>query len=101
MPFGLKGAPATFQRFINWVLREYLDDFCSAYVDDVIIYSSGTYEDHMEKVELVLKKLLAAGLHLDPKKCEFAKKIIKYLSFIMEARGGIRTDPEKVQVIED
>ena len=55
MPFGLKGAPATFQRFINWVLREYLDDFCSAYMDDIIIYSSGTYADHMEKVELVLK----------------------------------------------
>jgi len=55
----------------------------------------------MEKVELVLKKLLAARLYLDPKKCEFIKKLIKYLGFIMEAGGGIRTDPEKVQVIAD
>jgi hypothetical protein len=36
-PFGLSGAPATFQRFLNWVLRDYLDDFCSAYVDDIDI----------------------------------------------------------------
>ena len=55
----------------------------------------------MEKVELALKKLLAARLYLDPKKYEFVKKIIKYLGFIIEAGGGIRTDPEKVQVIED
>ena len=83
------------------MLREYLDDFYSAYVDDIIIYSSGTYEDHMERVELVLRKLLAAGLYLDPKKYEFVKKVIKYLGFIVEAGRGIRTDLEKIQVIEN
>ena len=41
-PFGLTGAPATFQRYINWALREYLDDFCTAYIDDILIYTSGT-----------------------------------------------------------
>ena len=76
-------------------------DRYTAYVDDVIIYLSGTHVDHMEKVELVLKKLLAARLYLDPKKYEFIRKIIKYLGFIVEAGGGIRTDLEKVQVIED
>ena len=70
-------------------------------MDDVIIYSSGTYEDHMERVELVLRKLLAAGLHLDPKKYEFVKKVIKYLGFIVEGGRGIRTDLEKIQVIEN
>ncbi|RYF06361.1 MAG: hypothetical protein EOO77_27005, partial [Oxalobacteraceae bacterium] len=39
MPFGLTGAPVTFQRFINDTLREYLDLFCSAYLDDILIYS--------------------------------------------------------------
>lgn len=39
MPFGLTGAPATFQRFINDTLRGYLDVFCTAYLDDILIYS--------------------------------------------------------------
>jgi hypothetical protein len=38
-PFGLANAPSTFQKYINWTLRDYLDDFCSAYVDDILIYT--------------------------------------------------------------
>jgi hypothetical protein len=73
-PFALSGAPASFQRFINKALREYLDDFASAYVDDVLIYSSGSKEDHLRKVRLVIQKLGTAGLHLDADKSEFARK---------------------------
>ena len=41
-PFGLANAPSSFQKYINWVLRDFLDDFCSAYIDDILIYSSGS-----------------------------------------------------------
>ena len=37
--FGLYNAPSTFQAFINDILREYLDVFCFAYLDDILIYS--------------------------------------------------------------
>src|ERR1700761_5863548 len=101
-PFGLAGAPATFQRFINRVLRKYLDDFASAYMDDILIYSSGTRADHFRKVRLVLRKLWEAGLHLDAEKSEFAKKTIKYLGFIVHADGkGLEADPEKVAAIRE
>ena len=53
-PFGLTGAPATFQRYINHALCEYLDEFCTAYIDDVLIYSSGSLSDHRTKVKKVL-----------------------------------------------
>ena len=53
-PFGLSGAPATFQRYINSLLRGHLDDFASAYIDDMIIYLSGSREDHFRKVRTVL-----------------------------------------------
>jgi hypothetical protein len=56
-PFGLSGAPATFQQYINTLLRKYLDDFASAYMDDVIIYSNGSREDHFRKVREVLRAL--------------------------------------------
>jgi hypothetical protein len=67
----LREAHATFQRYINWTLREYLDEFVSAYVEDVLIYTDGSLEDHREKVKLVMQKRSEAGLQLDIDKCEF------------------------------
>ena len=61
MPFGLTGAPATFQRFINDTLREHLDVFCTAYLDDILIYSR-TREEHLSHVRKVLTALRRAGL---------------------------------------
>jgi hypothetical protein len=100
-PFGLTNAPSTFQRFINWVLREYLDDFVTAYVDDLLIFSSGSRQDHRNKVKAVLQKLLDAGLHVDIDKCAFETQEVKYLGFIVEAGKGIRMDPEKIRAIMD
>ena len=45
MPFGITNAPADFQRFINDVLYLFLDAFCTAYLDDILIYSE-TLEEH-------------------------------------------------------
>jgi hypothetical protein len=98
-PFGLTGAPATFQRYINWVLREYLDEFCSAYIDDILIFSSGSLSDHRDKVKKVLRRLQEAGLQLDITKCEFEVKTVRYLGFIIEAGVGISMEPEKVKAI--
>ena len=98
-PFGLTGAPATFQRYINWVLREYIDEFCSAYIDDILIFSSGSLVDHREKVKKVLQRLREAGLQLDIGKCEFEVKTVRYLGFVIEAGVGISMEPEKVKAI--
>jgi hypothetical protein len=98
-PFGLAGAPATFQRYINSTLAEFLDIFCSAYMDDVLIYSDGPYEDHMKKVRKVVARLGEAGLRLDIDKCEFAAKEVKYLGFIISAGEGIKVDPDKIAAI--
>jgi RNase H-like domain found in reverse transcriptase/Reverse transcriptase (RNA-dependent DNA polymerase)/Integrase zinc binding domain len=98
-PFGLTGAPATFQRYINGVLQEYLDDFVSAYIDDIIIYSSGSLADHRRKVGQVLRKLQEAGLQCDISKSEFEQDSVKYLGFIIRAGQGICVDPKKVEAI--
>lgn len=47
VPFGLTGAPAAWQRWINHLLRDYLDDICTAYLDDVLIWSDGEENDHL------------------------------------------------------
>jgi hypothetical protein len=98
-PFGLANAPSTFQKYINWTLRDYLDEFCSAYVDDVLVYSGGTLAEHREHVRKVLRRLQEAGLQLDIDKCEFEVQSTKYLGFVIEAGVGVRMDPEKVKAI--
>ena len=58
-PFGLTSAPATFQRYINWVLRGELDICCSAYIDDVVIYND-TQKEHRSAVLRIIRKLADA-----------------------------------------
>ncbi|KAM4061314.1 Pol [Hirsutella rhossiliensis] len=87
-------------RYINHTLRDFLDEFCSAYIDDILIYSSGSLADHRNKVRQVLARLRDAGLQIDIDKCDFEAKSVKYLGFIVEAGKGIRVDPEKVQAIQ-
>ena len=99
MPFGLTNALATFQRYINNTLRPYLDLFCTAYLDDVIIYSD-TQEEHNEHVRLVLELLTKAGLHAKPQKCEFGKTSTEYLGVLITP-NGIEMDPKKVSAVRD
>ncbi|XP_044715090.1 reverse transcriptase (RNA-dependent DNA polymerase) domain-containing protein [Hirsutella rhossiliensis] len=75
--------------------------FARAYLDDVLIYSSGSKADHEAKVRRVLQALADAGLHLDPAKCEFSVQEVKYLGFIVNAGKGIACDPEKQRAIRE
>jgi SMC interacting uncharacterized protein involved in chromosome segregation len=59
--FGLINRPVTYQRYINNVLFEYLDDFYIVYLDDILIYSENP-EEHEIHVYKVLEKLRLAGL---------------------------------------
>jgi hypothetical protein len=97
MPFGLTNTSASFQNLINDTLRQYLDDFCTAYLDDILIYSK-TLKEHKRHVRLVLEALTEAGLHLDINKCEFHVSEVKYLGLIISDKD-IRMDPEKIRAI--
>jgi transposase InsO family protein len=99
MPFGLTNGPATYQRYMNNVLFDYLDVFCTAYLDDILIYSNNELE-HTAQVRLVLQHLQEAGLQADLKKCEFDVTRTKYLGFIVST-DGIEVDPEKVAVVRE
>src|SRR5436305_2373761 len=56
MPQGLCNALATFQRYMNYVLREYIDKFCAVYQDDIAIFSNSV-EEHKQHVHLILQAL--------------------------------------------
>ncbi len=69
MPFGLNNAPATFQRLMNKVLRQFIGKFVQVYLDDVIIYSNNL-DEHKRHIKAVLEKIREANLKLKPSKCQ-------------------------------
>ncbi len=80
MPFGLTNAPASFQALINDTLREFLNDFALAYLDDVLIFST-IYEQHVQHVRKVLQKLREKDLLIKLSKYEFHKHTISFLGY--------------------
>ncbi|KAH0605316.1 uncharacterized protein H6S33_004538 [Morchella sextelata] len=83
MPFGLTNVPASFQHFINGCVHDYFDMFCTAYLDDILIYSD-TFEEHQVHIKKVLKALQRNGILLKPEKLETVKnwtvpKIVKHV----------------------
>lgn len=98
MPFGMCNAPSSFQTYINQALKGYLDIFCTAYVDDILIYSD-TKEQHQLHVRMVLQRLREFGLQADINKCEFEKLSVKYLGLIIST-SGIKMDPAKIECVQ-
>lgn len=97
MPFGLTNAPASFQEMINQVLREYLDIFVIAYLDDILIFSP-TLELHKQHVTQILQKLQDAKLLVEPEKSFFHVQQVDYLGYTI-APGQIRMQKDKVEAI--
>jgi len=61
MPFGLYNSPTSFQGYINSILADLLFNFCTAYLDDILIFSTSK-EEHVKHVLQVLDRLILAGL---------------------------------------
>jgi len=99
MPFGLCNAPATFERLMEKILNQLLFKICLVYLDDVSIYSD-SFEGMLSRLEQVFARLRSANLKLNPKKCSFFKREIRYLGHVV-SREGIKTDPEKISAIRD
>lgn len=98
MPFGLNNAPATFQRMMDKLLGEYLNEFVVVYIDDIMIYSD-TFEDHVKHIRMVLEKIKRANLILKLKKCKFGDRNIEFLGHVV-GRDGLRPNPKKIEAIQ-
>lgn len=97
MPFGLKNAPATFQRCMNNLLEDLIFKDCLVYLDDIIIYST-SLEEHISSISKVFSKLREANLKLQLDKCEFMKKETDFLGHVITTQG-IKPNPNKIKAI--
>lgn len=95
MPYGLTGAPATFQRLLDKLDGPEMEPHALAYLDDIVIVTP-TFEEHIEWLERVLNKISSAGLAVNPDKCEFCRAQVRYLGFVVR-RDGLTVDPEKAR----
>ena len=95
MPFGLSGAPASFQRLMDKVCRGL--SFVTTYLDDVLVYSA-TVQEHQQHLELLFQRLSSAGLTLRGGKCHIGLSKVSYLGHRFSA-DGMEPDSQKVAAV--
>ena len=96
MPMGLKISTDVFQRKLGRLFQDF--PFVLVYLDDLLIITKGTYEKHLQAVEIVLKKLRDSGMQLNIEKSFFATQEVDYLGYVIN-RQGIKPQGSKVEVI--
>ena len=101
MPFGLCNVSSAFQRLMNRVLCGVNPEdgpmFVAVYLDDVLIFSR-TMEEHLVHLQLVLDRIIQAGLKLKPSKCHFVKQKVRYLGDIVTPDGLKPNDDQLLAV---
>lgn len=93
MPFGLKNAPATFQRAMHNALAGQ-EDHSATYIDDILIFSR-TWEEHLLHIQAVLEALRLNGLTAKPQKCQWGASKLEYLGHVV-GEGQVSVPEAKV-----
>ena len=97
MPFGLTGAPSSFQRFMDKIFQGL--SFVSIYLDDILIHSPDE-EAHKTHLQEVFSRLSEAGVTLRGKKCRIGMMSVTYLGHVFSAKG-MEPDPNKVRAVQE
>ena len=95
---GLSNSPDIFQEKMNELFAGF--EYVRAYIDDLLVISNGTFDDHLNKLDKVFMKLQKAGFKVNAEKSFFAKDELEYLGFKI-TRTGIMPLPDKVQAIKN
>uniref|UniRef100_A0A8P4GS98 Gypsy retrotransposon integrase-like protein 1 n=1 Tax=Dicentrarchus labrax TaxID=13489 RepID=A0A8P4GS98_DICLA len=98
MPFGLCNAPATFQRLMQATMSDLVFQIVLVYLDDLLVFSP-TFQDHLVRLETVLKRLRDTGLKVKVEKCHFLQSEVRFLGHQVSSQG-IGTDPDKICAVK-
>lgn len=95
MSFGLRNAPATFQRLMNMVVAGL--ESCAVYLDYVVIFSD-TWDAHVQRIRALISRLAEAQLTVNLAKCEFARATVTYLGWVV-GQGQVLPIDAKVRAM--
>ena len=98
MPFGLKTAPQTYQRLMELALLGLQWTACLIYLDYMIVYGK-TFEEHLQRLSLVLQRFHQVGLKLKPSKCHYFETQVTFLGHLLTPKG-LLPDPGNVEKIK-
>ena len=96
LPMGITGSPDIFQERMSGLMENL--EYARTYIEDLLILSRGTFDNHLLKLQEVLDWLLKANLRVNATKSSFAKDKVEYLGYIL-TREGIKPQPGKIQAI--
>ncbi|GBG65726.1 hypothetical protein CBR_g52320 [Chara braunii] len=99
MPFGLTNAPATFQRAMNDIIRDILEQYVLVYLNDILVYSR-TLEEHLRHLRDVLDRLRRHGFYAKLSKCRFAQHKVDFLGHYVSDQG-LHMDDAKITAIAE
>lgn len=86
IPFGVSSAPAEFQRSMDYCLTGLRDTVCLPYLNDNLVHS-GSFEEYLEHVRLVLQRYKEHGVKMTPKKRELFKRKVRFLGKMVTGEG--------------
>jgi hypothetical protein len=93
---GIKNSPDIFQAVLNDLLGDL--DYAQVYLDNILIASNGSFQDHLKKLKVVFKRLEQANFRANLHKCFFAREELDYLGYWL-TRRGLQPQPKKVEAI--
>ena len=97
MPFGLTGAPSTFQRLMNQIFHGF--SYVTTYIDDILVHSANKME-HLLHLKEVFDRLHQANLSLRGRKCHIVMSQVPYLDHVFSGTG-MSPDQQKIAAVKD
>ncbi|GBG82726.1 hypothetical protein CBR_g36254 [Chara braunii] len=99
MPFDLTNAPATFQRAMNDIFRDILEQYVLVYLDDILVYNC-TLEEHLRHLRDVLDRLRRHAFYTKLSKCLFAQHKVDFLGHYV-SNQSLHMDDAKITAIAE
>ena len=98
LPMGVNVSPDVFQEKMSSLMQDL--EYVRTYLDDLLIISNGSFEEHLQQLGRVLQRLRRAGLKINAEKSSFFAPEIEYLGYLL-TKDGIKPVQKKIQAVLD